>query len=360
MTNAANEGRDAMRVGRLASRALLVLGGAVAATAAAWAVSSTAASADTTTNTIEAGGVSAGVTPVTDATVANLGDVTHGVSDFTGEVAGTAVGAVNSVSACEQDATTWSEPGTARPICALDPRDHIGGPHTDQVRTTVDHEAAGRVSDAVTDLGQDAVLQPVRRTLGAAEHIARKPEDTRQVIEQAVTPSPETQDFGRKVLDLLEPGHTGNLVALPALPVSPVEPGAPDSAATGITGDPAQNLGAAAVSTTDAVRAMFPLAGLARTDVPADSSGAASHERHHNLPSAPFSPGPGQLPMAPPSIPTAPGGGSTAPGGHLDVLNFGVPSWVTAAVDSAVAGSTRAGVRHTPLSPGNQPGVTPD
>lgn len=356
MMNAANEGRDAMRVGRLASRALLVLGGAVAATAAAWAVSSAAASADT--NSIEAGGVSASVTPVTDATVANLGDVTHGVSDFTGEVAGAAVGAVNSVSACEQDATTWSEPGTSRPICPLDPRDHIGGPHTDQVRTAADHEVSGRVSDAVTDLGQEAVLHPVQRTLGAAEHIARKPEDTRQVIEQAVTPSPETQDFGRKVLDLLEPGQNGKLVDLPALPVPPVEPAAPDSAATGITGDPAQNLGAAAVSTTDAVRAMFPLSGLPRFDVPVDSTGASSHGDHHNLPPAPLSPG--QLPMAPPSIPTVPGGGSTAPGGHLDVLNFGVPSWVTAAVDSAVAGSTRAGVRHTPLSPGNQPGVTPD
>ncbi|HEY2062964.1 MAG TPA: hypothetical protein VGH57_31635 [Amycolatopsis sp.] len=353
MKDAANEGRGAMRAGRLASRALLVLGGAVAATAAAWAVSSATASADT--GTAEAGGVS--VTPVTDTTVANLGDVTHGVSSFTGDVAGAAVGAVNGVTACEQDATTWSEPGTSRPICPLDPRDHIGGPHTEQVRTT-DHEVSGRVSDAVADLGQEAVLQPVRRTLGAAEHIARKPEDTRQVIEQTVTPSPETPDLGSKVWGLLDPNRHGKLIDLPALPASPVEP-TPDSAATGTTGDPAQNLGAAAVSTPGALRAMFPLAGLAHTGAPADGLGDSSHHKdHHNLPPAPFSPG--QLPMAPPSIPTAPGGGSTAPGGHLDVLNFGVPSWVSAAVDNAVAGSTRAGVRHTPLSPGEQPGVTPD
>jgi hypothetical protein len=354
--NAANEGRGAIRAGRLASRALLVFGGALAATAAAWAVSSAAASADT--GTIEAGGVNASVTPVTDATVANLGDVTHGVSSFAGDVAGAAVGAVNSVSACEQDATTWSEPGTSRPICALDPRDHIGGPHTDQVRTTVDHEVSGHVSDAVADLGQEAVLHPVQRTLGAAEHIARKPEDTRKVIEQAVAPSPATQDFGSKVWSLLDPGENGKLVDLPALPASPVEPAAPDSAVTAITGDPAQNLGAAAVSTPDVVPAMFPLAGLAVTDVPVDGLGVLSHKHHHNLPPAPL--GPGQLPMAPPTIPTAPGGGTTAPGGHLDVLNFGVPSWVTAAVDNTVAGSTRAGVRHTPLSPGEQPGVTPD
>ncbi|MGW4482569.1 hypothetical protein ACWEOE_01895 [Amycolatopsis sp. NPDC004368] len=351
MTNAANEGRDAMRVGRLASRALFVLGGAVAATAAAWAISSTAASADT----IQAGDVS--VTPVTDATVANLGDVTRGVSEFAGSVAGTAAGAVQNVSACEQDATTWSEPGHDRPICSLDPRDHIGGPHRDQVRTTADHEVAGRVSDAVTDLGEDAVLQPAHRTLGAVEHIARKPEDTRRVIDEATAPSPEAQDFGRKVWDLLDPSHTGSLVDLPELPGSPVEPAAPVAAATATTGDTAQNLGAAAVSTSDALRAIFDRS--AHEDFAAgDEAGAPSRGDHRNLPD-PFSPA--QLPIAPPSIPTVPGGGgNSAPGGHLDGLNFGVPSWVTAAVDNAVAGSTRAGVRHTPLSPGHQPGVTPD
>ncbi|MET7990458.1 hypothetical protein ABZU76_06065 [Amycolatopsis sp. NPDC005232] len=344
MTNAANERRDAKRVGRLASRALFVLGGAVAATAAAWAVSSSAASADTIPS----------ATPVTDATVANLGDVTGGVSEF----AGTAAGAVQNLSACEQDATTWSEPGHDRPICSLDPRDHIGGPHRDQVRTTADHEVSGRVSDAVTDLGEDAVLHPASRTLGAIEHIARKPEDTRRVIDEATAPSPEAQDFGRKVWDLLDPSHTGSLVDLPELPGSPVEPAAPVSAATGTTGDTAQNLGAAAVSTSDALRAIF--SRSAHEDFAAAGAGVDTPSRgdHRNLPD-PFSPA--QLPMAPPSIPTVPGGGgNTAPGGHLDGLNFGVPSWVTAAVDSAVAGSTRAGVRHTPLSPGHQPGVTPD
>ncbi|WIX80768.1 hypothetical protein QRX50_08390 [Amycolatopsis carbonis] len=354
MTNAANEGRGAMRVGRLASRALFVLGGAVAATAAAWAVSSSAASADT----IQAGDVNASVTPVTDATVTNLGDVTRGVSEFAGNVAGTAAGAVQNVSACEQDATTWSEPGHDRPICSLDPRDHIGGPHRDQVRTTADHEVSGRVSDAVTDLGEDAVLHPAARTLGALEHIARKPEDTRRVIDEATAPSPEAQDFGRKVWDLLDPRHTGSLVDLPELPGSPVEPAAPVSAATGTTGDTAQNLGAAAVSTSDALRAIFSRSAHEDFAAAGDSVDTPSRGDHRNLPD-PFSPA--QLPMAPPSIPTVPGGGNnTAPGGHLDGLNFGVPSWVTAAVDNAVAGSTRAGVRHTPLSPGHQPGVTPD
>ncbi|QRP46104.1 hypothetical protein [Amycolatopsis sp. FDAARGOS 1241] len=358
MTNAAaHERRNAKRVGRLASRALFVFGGAVAATAAAWLVSSPTASADTVQHgSVQAGGVTASVTPVTDATVANLGDVTRGVSQFAGNVAGTAASAGQDVSACEQDATMWSEPGHDRPICSLDPRDHIGGPHRDQVGTTVDHEVSGRVSDAVTDLGEDAILHPAQRTLGAVEHLARKPEDTRRVLDEATAPSPAAQDFGRKVWDLLDPSHTGALVGLPELPDSPLEPAAPVSAATGATGNAEQNLGAAAVSTSDALRAIFERS--AHEDLnSAGSTGAPSRDDHRNLPD-PFSPA--QLPSAPPSIPNVPGGGSTAPGGHLDGLNFGVPAWVTAAVDNAVAGSTRAGVRHTPLNTGEQPGVTPD
>ncbi|MFI5607695.1 hypothetical protein [Amycolatopsis sp. NPDC051903] len=359
MTNAAaHERRGAKRVGRLASRALFVFGGAVAATAAAWLVSSSTASADTVQpGSVQAGEVNASVTPVTDASVASLGDVTRGVSQFAGTVAGTAASAAQDVAACEQDATTWSEPGHDRPICSLDPRDHIGGPHRDHVRTTADHEVSGRVSDAVTDLGEDALLHPAQRTLGAVEHIARKPEDTRRVIDEATAPSPAAQDFGRKVWDLLDPSHTGALVGLPELPGSPLEPAAPVSAATGTTGTAAQNLGAAAVSTSDALRAIFDRSAHGDLNS-AGSTGAPSRDDHRNLPD-PFSPA--QLPIAPPSVPSAPGGGNnTAPGGHLDGLNFGVPAWVTAAVDNAVAGSTRAGVRHTPLNTGEQPGVTPD
>ncbi|MGW7535199.1 hypothetical protein [Amycolatopsis sp. NPDC054798] len=345
MTNdAVHERRGATRFGRLASRALFVVGGALAATAAAWAVSSSAASADT---------VDASVTPVTDATTAGISDVTDGASRFAGEV----TGAVQGLSSCGQGATTWSEPGTSRPTCSLD---RLSGPHRDDLADG--QEAAGKVSAAVSDLGQQAVVKPVQRTVGSLEHIARKPEDARQVIADATTPPPAAQDFGRKLWDLLDPSTPSNLVDLPKLPDVPA-PGSEQLPApgTGIPEQPAeaeQNLGAAAITTSDALQSVFPEADVQST---APVQGAELPARHHGdrgLPGAPFSPA--QLPAAPLSIPNSPAGGNTAPGGHLDGLHFGVPSWVAAAVDSAVAGSTRTGLAHTPRTPGEQPGVTPD
>ncbi|GAB3395908.1 hypothetical protein [Amycolatopsis echigonensis] len=344
MTNdAVHERRGATRFGRLASRALFVVGGALAATAAAWAVSSSAASADT---------VDTSVTPVADATAAGIGDVTDGVARFAGDVTGAAQG----LSSCGQGATTWSEPGTSRPTCSLD---RLGGPHRDDLASG--QEAAGKVSDAVSDLGQNAVVKPVQRTLGSLEHIARKPADARQVIADATTPPPAAQDFGRKLWDLLDPSAPANLVDLPKLPAAPVSGSGEQLPAPGVPEQPAQadqNLGAAAMTTSDALQSVFPSAAAQSVD---PVQGAELPSRHHGdrgLPGAPFSPA--QLPVAPLSIPNSPAGGSTAPGGHLDGLNFGVPSWVTAAVDNAVAGSTRNGLAHTPRTPGEQPGVTPD
>lgn len=322
--DATNEGQGAKRTRRLVSRALLVLGGAVAGTAAAWLVSGATASADT----VQVGADS--VTPVTDATAGSLGDVNHGAANLAGDVAGGIADAAN----CHQDATTWSEPQAA---CR----------HTDA--RVLGHEVSERVSDSVSDLTDDAVLSPAQRTLGAVEHIARKPEDTRRVLEETVAPEP-AKDFGHNVWQLLDPAREGDL--LPELPgldgtVSP------DPVTTG-AGQTADAVAVQTVELPDSVRAALALAKASQHD---DGSGAADRSRdgHRDLPS-PLTPA--QLPVAP-SVPTAPGG-STAPGGHLDGLNFGVPFWTTEAVDSAVAAMSRAGLRTAMRTPGEQPGVTPD
>ena len=337
MNDAVHEGRGATRFGRLASRALFVVGGALAATAAAWAVSSSAASADTS------------VTPVTDATVAGLGDVTDGAAHFAGGVAG----AAQQLADCGQGATTWSEPG-ARPGCSLEQLGH----RTDLAEG---QQAAGEVAGSVRDLGEHAVLKPVQRTLGSLEHIARKPEDTRQVLTDATTPPPAAQDFGRKLWDLLDPDAPAPLPDLPKLPTGPAAGDLPEPT---VPGQPAlpepDSLGEAAMTTSDALQSVFPAVDASPADATQYGTGAVT-SRHHgvrDLPVAPYSPA--QLPAAPLSIPTPPAGGSTAPGGHLDGLNFGVPAWVTDAVDNAVAGSARTGLAHTPRTPGEQPGVTPD
>ncbi|MGW5715783.1 hypothetical protein ACWEVP_06430 [Amycolatopsis sp. NPDC003865] len=320
--HATNEGQGAKRAGRLVSRALLVLGGAVAGTAAAWLVSGAAASADTVSD----GTVS--VTPVTDATAGSLGDVNHGTANLAGEAAGGLAEAAN----CHQDATTWSEPQRS---CHTDAR-------------TLEHEVSERVSDSVADLADDAVLSPAERTLGAVEHIVRQPADTRQVLEETVTPAP-AQDFGHQVWQLLDPADRGDL--LPQLPgLAPVEQ---EPVTTGI-GQTTDSVAVTTVELPESVRAALALAKASHQN---DGPGAAGSSRdgHRDLPS-PLTPA--QLPVAP-SVPTAPGG-STAPGGHLDGLNFGVPFWTTEAVDSAVAAMSRAGLRTAMRTPGEQPGVTPD
>ncbi|GHG43448.1 MULTISPECIES: hypothetical protein [Amycolatopsis] len=326
MATTASEGQGAKRVGRLVSRALLVLGGAMAGTAAAWLVSGAAASADT----VQVG--TASVTPVTDATAAGIGDVNHGAGHFAGEIAGGVTDAV-----CHQDATTWSEPQAPRPCGSTD-------------AGTAGREVSQRVSASVTELADDAVLSPAQRTLGAFEHIVRKPEDTRQVIEETIAPAPDA-DFGRHVWQLLDPAGHGDLVPLHTLPgLAPVE-GEPVTSGTG------QVAGTPAVSTVElpaALRAELAMPAGGQHD---DVTGAAGHfrDRHRDLPS-PLAPA--QLPIAP-AVPTAPGG-TTAPGGHLDGFNFGVPFWTTEAADSAVAAMSRAGLRHSLRTPGEQPGVTPD
>ncbi|WP_033261050.1 hypothetical protein [Amycolatopsis vancoresmycina] len=319
---ATNEGQGAKRAGRLVSRALLVLGGAVAGTAAAWLVSGAVASADT----VEVG--TASVTPVSDATAGSLGDVNHGTAHFAGDVAGGVA-----ETACHQDATTWSEP--PRPCDPTDAR-------------TVEQEVSDRVSGSVADLADDAVLSPAQRTLGAFEHIARKPEDTRQVIEETIAPEP-AKDFGRHVWQLLDPAGRDTLVPLPG---GLTGGGSATAPVTSGAGEAAGTPGVATVELPAALQDATP-AGLQHDDV----TGAAEQFRdeHRDLPS-PLSPA--QLPVAP-AVPTAPGG-STAPGGHLDGFNFGVPSWTTEAVDTAVAAMTRAGLRHSLRTPGEQPGVTPD
>ncbi|WP_372667507.1 hypothetical protein [Amycolatopsis kentuckyensis] len=302
MDHATNEGQGAKRAGRFVSRALLVLGGAVAGTAAAWLVSGAVASADT---------VEVGTAPITEAATGSVGDVNAGATDAASDV---------SASNCHQDATSWSDP------CAR----------------VLGHEVSDRVGDSVSDFAEDAVVSPAHRTLDAVEHIVTQPQDTREVLEQTFTPEP-----AHDVLQLLNPGGHGDLVALPGN--SPVEQ-------QPVTTTPGQATDPVAVSTVQLPAALR--AALAMpTGLQHDVTGGAgdSRDSHRDLPS-PLTPV--QLPVAP-SVPTAPGG-STAPGGHLDGLNFGVPFWTTEAVDSAVAAMSRAGLRTTMRTPGEQPGVTPD
>lgn len=355
MANAAkNERRGAARFGRLASRVLFVLGGAAVGSAAAWLASGASASADVVPSAPVVSTPGTSVTPVTDATDAGLTDAARGTSTFTGDVAGAGSAAMCAASHRHQEATTWSVPGETESAPALrhcGSRDQIGDPATDGAVLRADeHEVSERVRDAVTDFADNSVIDPTKRTLGAFEHIVRKPEDTRQVLDETFAPSP---DFGRKVWDLLDPKGHGNLVpGLPVgLPVNPVPPLETGGAGEQVT-DFAQ---LAAVQFPASVETVLPMPGLAQ------QHGVAGHDT--DVPSrdghrGDFPLTPAQLPVTP-SIPTVPGGGN-APGGHLDGFTYGVPAWVASAVERSLAGTALAGTRYMPLTPGSQPGVTPD
>ncbi|UJW34154.1 hypothetical protein L3Q67_10535 [Saccharothrix sp. AJ9571] len=310
MAEVAADQRGAQRAGRWASRALVVAGGVLAGTAAAWAFA-TGASATEVPDATEPG--TADLTPVTDATVAGLNDTTGGVSELTGDVAGAAAHA------------------TSVPTF----------PRQQQSADEIDEDVAA----AVNEFTGDAVVRPVERTLGAFEHIVRQPQDAPKVIEQTLTPAQHGVDFGRDFWVLLQP------TADSPLPVGNGDPEIPEQPLTVAPDARTAEVYTVAVpaGAMDDSGSWFDGFGAARADGPSDEGDAGDRE----LPS------PVRAPLAPLTAPTLPGGGNSA-GGHFDGLLAGVPAGAAAAFDTATIGSVRSGVRHLMVDPGAQPGVTPD
>ncbi|MGC7093280.1 hypothetical protein ACPZ19_01315 [Amycolatopsis lurida] len=311
---AANQ-RGAKRAGRWASRALLLAGGVLAGTAAAWAFATGASAAEAPaapeTDTAD-------LTPVTDSTVQGLDDLTGGVSELTGDTAGAAARAT-------------------------------------EVPSTDSSRAVGEdVTAAVDQFTSEAVVRPVERTLGAFEHIARQPEDAPKVIEQTLTPANQgVQDFGKKFWDFLQPRGEDALAELPRFPFGGADQVVPEQPVTVVP-----EAGTVGVHTVGVPAGPRDGSWLAAFDASRVGGGVTDEgdAGDRELPS-PFSPL--RAPLAPLTVPTVPGGGNSA-GGHFDGLLIGVPAGSAAAFDTAPIGSVRSGVRHLMVEPGAQPGVTPD
>jgi hypothetical protein len=337
------ERQGAARLVRWASRALLVVSGVAVGTAAAWAVSAATASAAPVDEP-----AAPSVTPITDATAANLRGITRSTAELVGDTSGAASAAMSNV-ACQQEATSWSIPSSesARPAAPAGCREH--GTHR-----VIDRDVSDRVSDAVGNFADTAVVAPVERTLGAVEHIATKPEDAPKVIQDTLKPS-DSPDFGKDLWDLLNKQNgQGGLLQLPAFPGLPVEHGVLPENPEAVGDAETPKTGPAAIELPGAAEAYA--SRLARSAGLTETNKTSLHSDDHGDFPAPFAPA--GLPIAPLSAPTVPGG--TGPGGHLDGPAYGIPVWSSAGYYDAKTGTLRVGVRHMPLTPGSQPGVTPD
>ncbi|MTD56181.1 hypothetical protein [Amycolatopsis pithecellobii] len=304
--------RGPARAGRWLARALLVVGGAVAGTAAAWAIGTASASAETAPPTATSVQQGDEATPVTDAVLGATDDVLLGTAQLAGDTAGAAV-----------RAGTQSPDGIAR-----------------------SQEAANDVTDAVHDFTQHVVTKPAERLLGSAEQITRKPQNAPRVISQALTTPPDLWSF-------LHPSGSG-LVHLPALPALP---GTHAIGQHTSAGSPVV-LPQAAPQLADAmgpIATVLPQAHWAATHF---DSGDDAGLRHHGDQTDRFPFAPVRGPLAPSGVPLTPGG--SIAGGHVDGPLLGVPAGAVSFVNAYGERAVRFGIRHTPVEPGSQPGVTPD
>lgn len=313
---AATTSDGAGRARRWLSRALAVAGGAVAATAAAWVVSTASAAASTED--------------------VHLPDLRADKVSEVGKV-GDALTGVAHESLPDQGES--AEHGTSTGNSAPSERERFA---------FADGEAAAaKLKDSAQRFWDERVVKPVGDTLETVSGLVRAPEQPR--------------DLGKDFWNLFQPGG-GDLVGLPRLP------GLPDGSAAGEAGTqhPAPAPGA------DTAR---PFAGAGQTgdaghsarnrsadhgpdtsrDVaPVGMAHPAAQDDDHSAPEGPL-----RLPAPKPSaLPTSTGG--TIGGSHIDGPLFGLPAAGLAALHEAEAGAVRLGARHLPAQPGSQPGVTPD
>lgn len=294
-TTAPIQRRSAALARRWVVRALLVVGGALAGTAAAWALAMGTASAAEQPS---------GDTPVTDATVHGAGDVLSGAAELAD---------------------------------AADPASRDGA------------RAERRAPRFVSDVEQK-VLRPAQETVGAVEKALRDPRAAGAALERHLTPP---RDFGDSVWRALDPTGDQLVGSLPDLPGVPgdVSPLPAPEVAPQPESVPAPHSSAPGASTVDTTRAPET---AAKADI-----GSAPHSRGEDAPSGDSTPAsPLRMPLAPLALPSHTGG--SAGGLHIDGPLYGVPAVGLAAFDDAGTRSVLGLVRHLPVRPGAQPGVTPD
>ncbi|GAA5157786.1 MULTISPECIES: hypothetical protein [Amycolatopsis] len=296
--------RGTARARRWLTRALFVVGGAVAGTAAAWAVSTASASAET-------------ASPVSGPEAVVQQDEQATAADAT-----------------EAERAEHTE-------FRLSQGKQVAADALEQSR-----RITAEVAESVQRFTQRTVVEPARQVVDTAVRVTLEPQSAPRVLSEALTPSHD-------VLHFLRPAATGELIKLPGLPGrtdadEQTQASAPAAANPVAPALPAGPLGPVAAVLPDAH------AAAAQHLDARDQSGRQSHATQPDR--FPFSPERG--PLAPSGLPFGPGGSVT--GGHVDGPLFGVPAGPLTVVGATGLRAVRFGIRHTPVQPGEQPGVTPD
>lgn len=355
VATAAAQRRHAGLAERWASRVLGALGGAVAITGAAWAISAASAAADKSAET-----------PATSvAQTAHSAFVPSSEAPERASVRAaseTLLQPVFTSSEVQGDRTRTADEGRVEqpaPSESAEQDDSDEGGHT---ASPIDEHASG-IADTITDVGEQPILRPVH--------------DAAEAVDETVQAREQLAKLGTAIETLLPPDppiHPGedDLVELPALPQPPDSSAPPDDAVEQPDApSPGADAGQAsapdsAVATPDAITDDEWLADSAlaidgggnQAVSPVDVSSPFVSDTDSPDSAAPSLPV--QLPVAPLSTPSTAPSCCPSMGGHLDGHAWAMLVGSLTVADSGATGAVLPAKRTLPVALATQPAHTPD
>lgn len=339
---------------RFCARALVVAGGAVVGTAAAWLISGTGvASADTEPPP---------PTPITDLTLGTVDIATDSVSDLGGEVADILEPRPAQQPAEPAEPAPPAEPTEPAPEPAPQPEPAPEPrPEPAPAPSAPEPQHPGlvhNVTDSVANVSE-SLQQPVGQLVGTVEQVLYRPDRAPAIIDEGTKPRPAPVDYGDNLRDAFKtwfgkpvddglPGAIGSLLPAPG-DAADDQPGTPD-----VPGKHPHD--------TKQHCSKHRAAGNADAPAGAYGTGVLDNGASNDSAPEPAAPGLPRLPFGPAPAPitlSAPAGG--AAGQHQGDYKQGtvLPGSVSTS-NELVALSNRNGSQHTPKIAGGQPGTTPD
>ncbi|WP_132875874.1 hypothetical protein [Tamaricihabitans halophyticus] len=197
---------------RFCARTCAVLGGAIAGTFAAWAISAGSAAAEeqpqvpdavpqvasaevtSSANELTANADSATSgrtpTPITTLTVGSVDIATDAVGEIAGHTAREAHRQLGKLA-----------PG--QPAEAASPEESTGEPAAEGTPSEPTTAPGGQVRDAVTGTA-DVVQQPLGRTVSTVERFLYQPDKAPEIIRESAQPNPEPVDYGGELKEAMQ------------------------------------------------------------------------------------------------------------------------------------------------------------